>query len=68
MKFYEAMDQVDKGKRMRLPTWGKDYIQKQLDMVYKFSYITLKELDYDQKCFYQPLYLEIGSDEWIEAQ
>lgn len=67
MKFYEALNQVDLGSRMRTIGWGEDYIQKQLDMIYKFSFVTIDGIKYDQKTFYQPTYLEMTDTTWTVA-
>ena len=67
MKFYEALNQVDLGKRITLPVWENDYIQKQLDIVYKFSFITIDGKTYDQKSFYTPTYLEMAATDWEEV-
>lgn len=66
MKFYEALNQVDNGKMMQLPSWGKMYIQKQMDMVYQYSFADIDKKTYDEKKFYQPLYSDMMSLDWQE--
>jgi hypothetical protein len=68
MNFSEALNQVNLGKRMQLPSWGSNYIQKQLDMTYLFSFDEINGKTYDQKKFYQPFYLDLMATDWQEAK
>ena len=68
MNFSEALNQVNLGNRMQLPSWGSNYIQKQLDMTYMYTFDVIDTKTYDQKKYYQPLYSDLMATDWQQVK